>query len=48
MKDAIYTCWKALMDNRHKPLRHLELASQAPVRVMSAGSKCVWQLDSEA
>jgi hypothetical protein len=105
MKEAICTSWNVVMDNRHNPLRHLDLASQhylmqvlgwmwsmifslsffsifqfgyvwmshlllfggvamtvavfrnaekqteenqVPVRVMSAGSKCVWQLDSEA
>ena len=28
MKDAICTCWNVVMDNRHNPLRHLDLASQ--------------------
>jgi hypothetical protein len=105
MKDAIGTSWKVVMDNRHNPLRYLDLASQhyfmqvlgwmwsmifslsffsifqfgyvwmahllffggaamtvavfrnaeekteinrAPVRALSASSKCVWQLDCEA
>ena len=28
MKEAIDSTWKAVMDNRHNPLRHLDLASQ--------------------
>lgn len=28
MKEFITTCWAAVMDNRHNPLRHLDLASQ--------------------
>ena len=28
MRDAISTSWKVVMDNRHNPLRHLDLASQ--------------------
>jgi hypothetical protein len=28
MKEAICTSWKVVMDNRHNPLRHLDLASQ--------------------
>jgi hypothetical protein len=28
MKEAIDNTWKAVMDNRHNPLRHLDLASQ--------------------
>ncbi len=28
MKEAIDSSWKAVMDNRHNPLRHLDLASQ--------------------
>lgn len=28
MKEAIENTWKAVMDNRHNPLRHLDLASQ--------------------
>ena len=28
MKKFIVNCWTAVMDNRHNPLRHLDLASQ--------------------
>ena len=28
MKHAIVETWDAVMDNRHNPLRHLDLASQ--------------------
>jgi hypothetical protein len=28
MKHFIASCWSAVMDNQHNPLRHLDLASQ--------------------
>ena len=28
MKNFIVDCWNVVMDNRHNPLRHLDLASQ--------------------
>lgn len=28
MRKFIADCWAAVMDNRHNPLRHLDLASQ--------------------